>query len=54
MNSTIELARLIQQDRETQIRSDRLASFAARVRACCELTTFDRMVRAPRGNPAAC
>ena len=54
MNATPELVALVQREREEQIRGDSLARLAARVRACCSPSTFDRLVRAVRRTPAAC
>lgn len=54
MNATFEYITVIQREREAQIESDRLARFAARVRACCDPSLFIRLARALRGTPAAC
>ena len=50
MNVSIELARVVQQEREAQIKSDQLARLAARVRACCDPTMFNLLVRALYGS----
>jgi hypothetical protein len=54
MNTTPELVRLIQSERDAHIRSDRLARIAACARACCNRTLADRIARALGGNPATC
>ena len=46
MNPLPELVTAVQMDRERSITRDRLASLAARVRACCGPTLVDRIARA--------
>lgn len=48
MNATADLVAAIQGDRDRQIRHDRLAAIAARVRACCNPSAIQRAVRALR------
>ena len=53
MITTPELVRLIQLEREAQIRHDHLVRMASCARACCHPTLFDRVARALGGtNPA--
>ncbi len=54
MNTTQELVRLIQSERDVHIRRGRLARIAACARACCHPTLADRVARALGGNPATC
>jgi hypothetical protein len=51
---TPEYVALVQRERDSTIRSDRLARVAACVRASCEPSLFDRVARVIRGTPAAC
>jgi len=46
MNPSIDFVRVVQQEREAQIKSAQLARLAARVRACCDPTMFNLLVRA--------
>jgi len=50
MNVSIELAKVVQQEREAHIKSDQLARLAARVRECCDPTIFNLLVRALYGS----
>ena len=50
MNVSIELAKVVQQEREAHIQSDQLARLAARVRECCDPTMFNLLVRALYGS----
>ena len=54
MFTTPELMKLIQQEREAQIRHDHLVRIASCARACCNPTLLDRVARALGGNPATC
>jgi hypothetical protein len=54
MTMAPELIKIIQAEREAQIRNDHLARIAACARACCNLTLLDRVARALGGNPATC
>lgn len=51
MIPTPEFIRIIQLERESQIRNDHLARVAACARACCNPTLFDRVARVLGGNP---
>ena len=55
MNTTFAYLALIQWERERTFESDRLARFAARVRACCNPSVLTRLPRALRvASPAGC
>ncbi len=54
MNPTFELVATVQQDREREVRADRLARLVAQARACCSPSTITRLARALRATPAAC
>jgi len=54
MITTPELLRLLQSEREAQIRHDHLVRIASCARACCSPTLLDRIGRALSGNPATC
>lgn len=55
MNSTFESLALIQWERQRKFKSDQLARFAARVRACCNPSVLTRLARALRvASPAGC
>ena len=54
MITTPDLVKLIQLEREAQIRRDHLLRIAGCARACCNPTLFDRVARALGGNPATC
>jgi hypothetical protein len=45
---SIEIAKLIQEERRQYIQADRLAHLAAAVRACCSPSRLERIVRAIR------
>jgi hypothetical protein len=53
MNPSIDLVRVVQQEREAQIKADQLARLAARIRECCDPTIFNLLVRALHGSRTA-
>jgi hypothetical protein len=54
MNATIDLARIIQAEREVHIREDHLAAVASCARHCCSTSLSSRLARALRPAPATC
>lgn len=54
MHPNLEYVAVVQQEREREAASSRLARLAACYRACCNPTRVDRLVRAVRGKPATC
>ena len=54
MNATLDLARIIQAEREARIREDHLAAEVACARQCCNPSLSSRLARALRLAPATC
>jgi hypothetical protein len=54
MITTPWLIETLQREREREMESDRLARFAAKIRACCNPSVLTRLARVLRGQPAAC
>jgi hypothetical protein len=54
MYPNLEYVAVVQQEREREAASSRLARLAAWYRACRNPTRVDRLVRAVRGKPATC
>ena len=54
MITTRELIKVMELEREAQIRHDHLVRMARCARACCNPTLFDRIARALGANPASC
>jgi hypothetical protein len=53
MHGSIEIAKLIQEERRQYSQAERLARLAASVRACCSPGRLERIARAIRRLPAA-
>ena len=54
MNATIDLARIVQAEREARIREDHLAALVHCARHCCNTSLSSRLARAMRLAPASC
>lgn len=54
MNATIDLARILQAEREVHIREDHLAAEIACARHCCNTSLTSRLARALRLVPVTC
>jgi hypothetical protein len=54
MNATLDLARIVQAEREARIREDHLAAVAACARHCCNTSLSSRLARALRLAPVSC
>ena len=54
MITAFEQVALIQRERERTFESARLTRLAARVRACCDASLFERLARALRWIPVGC
>jgi hypothetical protein len=48
------LVETLQREREREMEANRLARFAARIRACCSPSVLTRLARALRGQSATC
>ncbi len=54
MNTTADLARMLQAEREARIREDHLAAVVSCARHCCNTSLSSRLARALRLAPVSC